>query len=217
MTTSDGYGSHTSTAHLLLFWLVVSGSAGSTGFSVSTMLFCWPHTFVHRTRLARQNRKTDPLLLSYSFSMLRTGSWPSSHSLTSWASLRTWRAHRYGQRLQRYFSMSRSDSKENDCRSQSTNDAVVKLLFTSRIILNLILCFVKASAIALIRIIFAINYKSIPLWFRSVMIASVCDILFGSLLTSAGCSSSSLLEAPYHIHDSTCPHNVGSSAFDHYF
>lgn len=92
-----------------------------------------------------------------------------------------------------------------------------KLLFTSRIILILVLCAVKASTIALIRTVFAADFKSIPLWFRSVLIVAVCDALFGSLLISAGCSPSSLLEAPYDIHDSSCPHNVGPFASDDNF
>lgn len=51
---------------------------------------------------AVENRKLT-LYFPCSFSMLRTGSWPSMHYLASWASLRTWRAHWNGQRPQWYF------------------------------------------------------------------------------------------------------------------
>lgn len=93
------------------------------------------------------------------------------------------------------------------------NNVVTRLLFTSRIVLILILCIVKASTIALIRTVFTTNFKLILLWFKSIVVTTICDSLFGSILIWAGC----LLEVQYYIHDSTCPHNVSPFASDHNF
>ena len=51
---------------------------------------------------------------------------------------------------------------------------------------------------------------TVPVWFRTVLAATVCEAILGSVLISAGCSSSGLLDAPYQKHESTCPHNVRS-------
>jgi hypothetical protein len=72
-------------------------------------------------------------------------------------------------------------------------------------LLVLALCLVKASAIYLIKTIFSVNFKVITIWYWAIVVATMAEALLGSLIISAGCSPSGLLEAP---NNSACSNNV---------
>lgn len=101
------------------------------------------------------------------------------------------------------FALIKSLGKSEKVTSELQESNAGKLVFASRILFVTILSTTKLSTLFLIQEIF--TRHAIKWWFRILVLTASAQALFGSLLLSAGCSSTHILEGK---DNNSCPGNA---------